>query len=88
MSIQQTTRQIPISLATIAWLMEMEKEEVQFFPHFSEIRQILSDYTLDCSTVEWTVKKLQSVKSKCIEGMEVYQKAIDSLCSKLALGVV
>ena len=82
MSNQATTREITISLDTIANSMQMKKDEVRFFPHFPEIRQILSDYSFDCSTVEETVKRLQGVKEKCF-GMEVYKRAIDNLCGNL-----
>lgn len=76
-----TARKVSLPVQTIANLMQITKEEVLFFEHLAEIRQIISDYNFDRLSMEMVEEALLAVKQKCND--QYYQKAVSNLSSSL-----
>ena len=76
-----TARKVSLSVQTIANLMQISKEEILFFEHLAEIRQIISDYNFYRLSTDQIEEKLLAVKKQCKDPF--YKEALDSLSSAL-----
>lgn len=61
----QMKTKLPEGLTGIAEIMEMNKEEVQAWEFFKEVRQLFKDYNFKVLTKDSLIAKLYDISCKC-----------------------
>lgn len=77
---------LPESMTQLADLMGLDKEEVQAWPYFKEVRNLFKDYNLNVLEKNDLIKKMGEIADKCkTEDLTLYVDGIATAIAKIKL---